>query len=34
VFGVPSLVIEGEIFWGGDRIELVRERLAQMGLKK
>jgi len=34
VFGVPSIVIEGEIFWGGDRLELVRERLTQMGLKK
>ena len=34
VFGVPTLVIDGEIFWGGDRIELVRERLTQMGLKK
>lgn len=34
VFGVPSLVIRGEIFWGGDRIELVRERLEQFGLKR
>jgi 2-hydroxychromene-2-carboxylate isomerase len=34
VFGVPTLIVEGEIFWGGDRIDLVRERLTQMGLKK
>jgi 2-hydroxychromene-2-carboxylate isomerase len=34
VFGVPSLVIEDEIFWGGDRLELARERLSAMGLKK
>ena len=34
VFGVPTLVVDGEIFWGGDRIDLVRERLTQMGLKK
>lgn len=34
VFGVPTLVIEGEIFWGGDRIDLARERLSAMGLKK
>lgn len=34
VFGVPTLVVAGEIFWGGDRIDLVRERLTQMGLKK
>ena len=30
VFGVPSLLIEGELFWGGDRLEMVRERLAQL----
>lgn len=34
VFGVPSLVIRGEIFWGGDRIDLARERLEQLGLKR
>ncbi len=34
VFGVPTLVVQGEIFWGGDRIELVRERLEQLGLKR
>ncbi len=34
VFGVPTLVIQGEIFWGGDRIELARERLEQLGLKR
>lgn len=28
VFGVPSVVIEGEIFWGQDRLDFVRERLA------
>lgn len=28
IFGVPSFVIDGEIFWGGDRIWMVRERLA------
>lgn len=30
VFGVPSFVIDGEVFWGGDRIWMVREKLAQM----
>jgi 2-hydroxychromene-2-carboxylate isomerase len=30
VFGVPSFVIDGEIFWGGDRIWMVREKLEQM----
>ena len=28
VFGVPSFVFDGEIFWGGDRIFLLRERLS------
>ena len=34
VFGVPTLVVRGEVFWGGDRIELVRERLAEYGLQR
>lgn len=28
VFGVPSYVLNGELFWGAERIGLVRERLA------
>jgi 2-hydroxychromene-2-carboxylate isomerase len=28
VFGVPTFVIEGELFWGGDRLWMVREKLA------
>jgi 2-hydroxychromene-2-carboxylate isomerase len=28
VFGVPSFVIEGEIFWGSDRIDALLRRLA------
>ncbi|MBE3603056.1 DsbA family protein [bacterium] len=27
VFGVPTFVIDGEIFWGGDRLWMVREKL-------
>lgn len=27
VFGVPSFVLDGEIFWGYDRMDLLRERL-------
>ncbi|MGE0658768.1 MAG: DsbA family protein [Reyranellaceae bacterium] len=34
VFGVPTLVIRGEVFWGGDRIELARERLEEFGLRR
>jgi 2-hydroxychromene-2-carboxylate isomerase len=34
VFGVPSLVLRGEIFWGGDRLDLVRERLSEFGLQR
>lgn len=29
VFGVPMFVLDGELFWGGDRIWLLRERLAK-----
>jgi 2-hydroxychromene-2-carboxylate isomerase len=29
VFGAPSVVIEGEIFWGQDRLDFVQRRLAQ-----
>ena len=28
VFGVPTVVIDGELFWGQDRLDFVRERLA------
>ncbi len=27
VFGVPTFAFDGELFWGGDRIGLLRERL-------
>ena len=27
VFGVPSFLLDGEIFWGYDRMDLLRERL-------
>ena len=29
VFGVPSFVVGDELFWGHDRVEWVRERLAE-----
>jgi carboxymethylenebutenolidase len=29
VFGAPSFVIEGEIFWGQDRLDFVERRLAK-----
>ena len=28
VFGVPTVVVEGELFWGTDALPFVRERLA------
>lgn len=31
VFGSPSYVIAGEIFWGQDRLDFVQRRLAQAG---
>ena len=34
VFGVPIFIVEGEMFWGHDRIPLLKEKLAALGLKK
>jgi 2-hydroxychromene-2-carboxylate isomerase len=34
VFGVPTLVFDGELFWGGDRIGLLRERLEEKGVPR
>jgi 2-hydroxychromene-2-carboxylate isomerase len=34
VFGVPTCVFDGELFWGGDRIGLLRERLDEKGVKR
>ena len=28
VFGVPSFVWRGELFWGGEQLPLVAERIA------
>jgi 2-hydroxychromene-2-carboxylate isomerase len=28
VFGVPTTVFEGEVFWGGDRLDLLASRMA------
>ena len=27
VFGVPSYLFRGELFWGGDRLDMLRERI-------
>jgi 2-hydroxychromene-2-carboxylate isomerase len=29
VFGAPSYVVDGEIFWGQDRLEFLQKRLMQ-----
>ena len=34
VFGVPMFVIDGELFWGGDRIDMVRGRLDELGVPR
>jgi 2-hydroxychromene-2-carboxylate isomerase len=34
VFGVPTFIFGGELFWGTDRIALLRERLATAGLSR
>ena len=31
VFGVPSMLLGGELFWGGDRIDMLRARLDEQG---
>ena len=34
IFGVPTFVVEGEPFWGHDRIDWVIKKLDQMGLRR
>jgi 2-hydroxychromene-2-carboxylate isomerase len=34
VFGVPTFVIEGERFWGYDRIEWIKRKLDDLGLRR
>jgi len=34
VFGVPTLVVDGELFWGNDRIDWVVKKLDKMGLRR
>ena len=34
VFGVPTFVFEDELFWGGDRIGLLRQRLDEKGVTR
>ncbi|CAN5675406.1 2-hydroxychromene-2-carboxylate isomerase [soil metagenome] len=34
VFGVPTFAFDGELFWGGDRIGLLRERLDEKGVRR
>jgi 2-hydroxychromene-2-carboxylate isomerase len=34
VFGVPTVVVDGEMFWGYDRLPMVRERLGELGCRK
>jgi 2-hydroxychromene-2-carboxylate isomerase len=34
VFGAPSFVHEGELFWGPDRLDYLRRRLQQAGLRR
>jgi 2-hydroxychromene-2-carboxylate isomerase len=34
VFGVPTIIVAGEMFWGNDRINWVIKKLDMMGLKR
>jgi len=29
VFGVPSYIFRGELFWGGDRLDMLRDRIGE-----
>jgi len=33
VFGVPSMLLDGELFWGGDRVDALARRLAEAPAK-
>jgi 2-hydroxychromene-2-carboxylate isomerase len=34
VFGVPTIIVAGEMFWGNDRIKWIIKKLDMMGLKR
>jgi 2-hydroxychromene-2-carboxylate isomerase len=34
VFGVPTLIVAGEPFWGNDRISWIIKKLDAMGLRR
>lgn len=34
VFGVPTMIFEGELFWGGDRVDMLKARLDGHGLRR
>ncbi len=34
IFGVPTIIIEGEMFWGNDRVDWAAKRLDAMGLRR
>ena len=34
VFGVPMFVLDGELFWGGDRIQQLRTQLDRIGVAR
>ena len=34
IFGVPTFIVDGEPFWGEDRIEWVIRKLDAMGLRR
>jgi 2-hydroxychromene-2-carboxylate isomerase len=34
VFGVPTFIVDGEPFWGNDRVEWIVKKLDSMGLRR
>jgi 2-hydroxychromene-2-carboxylate isomerase len=31
VFGSPTVIVDGEVFWGADRLPMLREWIARGG---
>ncbi len=34
VFGVPTCIFDGELFWGADRVDVLKQRLSKEGLAR
>lgn len=34
IFGVPTCIFDGELFWGADRVDVLKKRLTKQGLAR